>query len=481
MTSDGLVTAHLRHVLEDSLADTSGERATDVPQLADADPDLFGIALATLDGHVHAVGDVDVRATLQSLSKPFAYALAVADLGVDEVRRHVDVEPSGEPFDAISISPTTDRPRNPMINAGALAATSLVRGADPDERAERVRALCSGLAGRELDVDEDAAAAELESGQRNRAIAHLLLAHGRLGVDDPEDAVRAYVRQCALLVDVRDLAVMAATLAGGGVNPLTGRRVLETWVVRHVLSVMLTCGMYDAAGDWVATVGLPAKSGISGGLMAAVPAELGVAAWSPRLDPHGRSVRGLAAVRRLSAEMDLHTLHVHRGGRPPVRSSTTLADSPSSRERGPEDAARLARDGHRSLVLALHGDVLFAAAERVVRAVEESQEGLEAVVVDLRAVDEVVPAAARLLRALPRALPGGGRRVFVVDPAGLLDGALSTQGSRDDGAGGDDDGGPVVVGDVDEALAAAEDRVLGRADAPRAQGDAEVDGGAPRP
>lgn len=421
------MTARLQDALEACRGHRTGEVADDVPQLADADPELFGVALATLDGHVHEVGDSRRPFTVQSLSKPFAYALALADRGADEVAAHVGVEPSGEAYDAISLEAGTDRPRNPMINAGALATTSLVRAGDAAERSERLRDLLSRLAGRELVVDEDAAAAEVTSGRRNRALAHLLSAHGMLGVDDPEEAVEAYARQCAVLVDTRDLAVVGATLAAGGVHPSTGERVLEVDVVRQVLAVMLTCGMYDAAGDWSATVGMPAKSGICGGLLAVAPAEVGLAAWSPRLDPHGRSVRGLEAVRRLSGELDLHALHVRRAARAPLRTSTDVARRPSLRPRPEEDTRLLARVGRRAPVHVLHGDVGVAAAERAVRLVERAGEDLDVVVLDLRAVDELLPAAARLLDDLAAALAEHGRRALVVDPEDLLAAALDVK------------------------------------------------------
>ncbi|WP_158674168.1 glutaminase A [Pseudokineococcus lusitanus] len=446
-----LVTARLQDALEACRGHRTGEVADDVPQLADADPELFGVALATLDGHVHEVGDSRRPFTVQSLSKPFAYALALADRGADEVAAHVGVEPSGEAYDAISLEAGTDRPRNPMINAGALATTSLVRAGDAAERSERLRDLLSRLAGHELVVDEEAAAAELASGRRNRALAHLLSAHGMLGVDDPEEAVAAYARQCAVLVDARDLAVVGATLAAGGVHPSTGERVLEVDVVRQVLAVMLTCGMYDAAGDWAATVGMPAKSGICGGLLAVAPAEVGLAAWSPRLDPHGRSVRGLEAVRRLSGGLDLHALHVRRAARAPLRTSTDVARRPSLRPRPVEDARLLTRVGPRAPVHVLHGDVGVAAAERAVRLVERAGEDLDVVVLDLRAVDELLPAAARLLDDLAAVLAEDGRRVLVVDPEGLLAAALD---GREPAA--------AVHGDREGAVVAAEEELLRR-------------------
>ncbi|MFD7847600.1 glutaminase A [Nocardia sp. NPDC059764] len=287
--SGGVVARIIDELYELCRADTSGTLADYIPELAAVQPDSFGICLATADGRIYGSGDLDAAFTIQSISKPFTYALALADQGLAEVARRIDVEPTGEPFNEISLDPQTQRPRNPMINAGAIAAAGLVEGTDAADRFARIRRSYSRFAGRELTMNEDVYASEARTGYRNRAIGYLLRGAGIIDVD-PDEAVDRYFRQCSIDVTCRDLAVMAATLANNGVNPLTRERALTGALVQQVLSVMTTCGMYDAAGDWVTTVGLPAKSGVGGGILAVLPGQIGIAVYSPRLDAHGSSV-----------------------------------------------------------------------------------------------------------------------------------------------------------------------------------------------
>lgn len=297
--------------IADACAGTDGAVAGYIPELAAADPDRFAMCLATVDGQVYQVGDASHRYSIQSISKPFTYALALQDRGVEAVTAKVGVEPSGDAFNEISLAPGTGRPRNPMINAGAITAASLVDGTDGADRFDRVLAWYGRFAGRGLDVDEAVYTSELATAHRNRGLAHLLREFDIL-TGDPEEVLDQYIRQCAISVDTRDLALMAATLANGGVHPRGGEPVLEAGVVERVLSVMTTCGMYDAAGDWVSSVGIPAKSGIGGGILGAVPNRCGIATYSPRLDEHGNPVRGIRIFRRLSPDLDLHLLRPGR-------------------------------------------------------------------------------------------------------------------------------------------------------------------------
>ena len=287
---------YLLEVLDSCGAD-AGAVADYIPELAAANPERFGICVATVDGAVYAAGDADVEFTIQSMSKPFTYALALADRGVAEMDERVGVEPSGEAFNEISLDPETGRPRNAMINAGALLTHSLVDGEDAAARSQRVLAGFSRFAGRDLVVDESAFSSEFASAHRNLGMAHLLKASGVLECD-PVEVVEGYTRQCSITVSCRDLAMMAATLANAGTHPLTQERLLSRPVVRQVMSVMMTCGMYDAAGDWMTDVGIPAKSGVSGGVIGALPGQVGVAVFSPRLDTHGSSVRGVQVFER---------------------------------------------------------------------------------------------------------------------------------------------------------------------------------------
>jgi glutaminase len=268
--------------------------------------DRFGICVALVNGGVHHAGDWDVPFALQSISKVFAYGLALADHGREHVLRHVGVEPTGDAFNSLVFDEHNHRPFNPMVNAGALATTGLVRGADPAERLGRMLGVLRGCAGvDELIVDPATFEAEMRSADRNRATAYLMRSEGML-TDDVEATLALYLQQCSVRVTCRDLAVMAATLANGAINPITGVEALPREYVRDVLSVMHSCGMYDFAGEWAYSVGLPAKSGVSGGLMVVVPGKGGIAVFSPGLDRFGNSVRGTRVCQELSERLGLH-------------------------------------------------------------------------------------------------------------------------------------------------------------------------------
>ena len=391
-----------------------GAVADYIPPLAEADPEPFGICVATTDGHVYEVGDTRLPFTIQSMSKPFTYGLALTDRGRDDVLAKVGVEPSGDAFNSISLAPQTGRPRNPMINAGAITAASLVAGASSAERFARVLETYGRYAGRALEVDEAVFASERETGHRNRAIGHMLRSFAVLE-EDPEAVLERHFRQCSVLVDCRDVALMAATLANGGLQPRTGERALAPELVDRVLSVMTTCGMYDGAGEWVEGVGMPAKSGVAGGILAVLPGELGVAVFSPRLDEHGNSVRGVAVCRRLSADLSLHFLHTTRSHRSAIRTAYDVARVPSRRRRPPAERALLDAIGARAEVLELQGDLLFAGMEAVTRRVVADAETLEVVVLDLRGAGQVDASAASLLVDLRDALAESGVRLGFVE------------------------------------------------------------------
>ncbi|NHU46109.1 MULTISPECIES: glutaminase A [Rhodococcus] len=397
----------------------SGELADYIPELAAVAPDSFGICIATVDGFVYEVGDTRLPFTIQSISKPFTYALALADRGSGAVAEKIDVEPSGEPFNEISLDPRTERPRNPMINAGAITAASLVAGPDLDTRFERIRTAYSRYAGRDLTFNRSVYESESRTGHRNRAIGHMLRSFDII-TGDPDEAVDLYFRQCSVDVTCRDLSVMAATMANNGVNPVTRETVLDPALVERVLSVMSTCGMYDAAGKWVYEVGLPAKSGVGGGIIAVLPGQIGIAVYSPRLDEHGNSVRGVEACRALSAELELHFLHVTRAARSAIRASYSVVDGPSRMRRTPAERAALDDVGKRSRIYELHGDLLFAGAESAVREIGGVETELEVVVIDVRRVDDVGGIARRMLDSLRDELTRRGCAVALVDPAGLL-------------------------------------------------------------
>ncbi len=299
----------LRDVLRDLHAQyksvSDGAIATYIPELAKASPDTFAISIVTVDGQVVEVGDHQELFSIQSISKPFMFGLALEHHGREKVLEKVGVEPTGEAFNAIVLDEASNRPFNPMVNAGAIATADLIDGKDFPERVGKMISLFSRYCGRPVYVDNSVFMSERGTGHRNRAMAHLMLNFGMVR-DRVEETLELYFQQCSMLVNCHDLAVMAATLANGGVNPMTGERVLESAYVKDLLSVMYTCGMYDFAGSWAYRVGIPAKSGVSGGVLAVVPGQFGIGVFSPPLDAQGNSVRGIKVCEALSQRFGLH-------------------------------------------------------------------------------------------------------------------------------------------------------------------------------
>jgi glutaminase len=273
---------------------------------AEGEEDVFGLAGTSVDGTQWTVGDCEFRFPLQSISKVVTYALALEDNGRETTLRHVGVEPSGDPFHSITFDDEHQRPHNPMVNAGALVAAYLVHGETADEKVERILARMRAFSGvPDLEVDQELLADQLASADRNLAISYLMRSLGML-TGDIEENLRVYLSMCSVRVTTCELSALGATLANGGLNPLTGERALSAGHVRDVVSVMMTCGMYDAVGEWATDVGIPAKSGVSGGIVAVMPGRLGLATFSPGLDEHGNSVRGQAVFRELSLRYGLH-------------------------------------------------------------------------------------------------------------------------------------------------------------------------------
>jgi glutaminase len=309
--------AEIRQVLEWQHAELQDNRegavADYIPELAKVAPDQFAIAVATHTGDLVAVGDVGALFTIQSISKVFTYALLLELQGRAEAMKAVGVQPSADPFNTISLDPRSNRPSNPMINAGAIAVAGRLYEALGEGAFETILDVFSRAAGRSLDVDEKVFESERETGHRNRAIGHLLRAAGVF--DCSVDAVLdVYFRQCSVRVSASDIAVMGATLANLGSNPRTREEVFGMESVRDTLSVMFTCGMYDGTGDWASRVGLPAKSGVGGGIMAVVNRQIGVGAFSPRLDAAGNSVRGKACCIGLAEAFGLHAFDATNQG-----------------------------------------------------------------------------------------------------------------------------------------------------------------------
>lgn len=285
---------------------STGATASYIPELAKADPNGFAIAVVTCDGQVYQAGNIEHKFTLQSASKPFVYGMALEEHGREFMRSRVGVEPSGEAFNSIvELEKNTHRPYNPMINSGAIAVSSFIHDTKTTKRLDRILGLFADYVGHDVSVDEDVFLSEKKTAHRNRSIAHLLR-HFEIIGDDIEESLDLYFKQCSILVNTTDLAMMAATLANGGVQPKSKKIIVKKEYVPDILSLMFTCGMYDSAGEWAYTVGLPAKSGVSGGLLTVVPGKMGIATYSPLIDGQGHSVRGVHAVRDLVNQYNLN-------------------------------------------------------------------------------------------------------------------------------------------------------------------------------
>jgi glutaminase len=416
---------YLQQVLEHVRPIDTGATAAYIDVLAKADTSRLAVALAMVDGQIYSAGDDLVEFSMQSISKAFVYALAIEDAGLEQVLDKIGVEPSGDAFNQLSLEKGTHRPMNPMINAGAIAAHSLIVGPDAtaEQRTERILQVMSKLAGRELKVDEEVYHAELRDANRNMGIAFMLKAAGIIQCD-PQEAVRGYIRQCAINVNVRDLAMMSATLCNAGYHPLTNERIFPHASVRQILSVMTTCGMYDAAGDWVSKVGIPAKSGVAGGIIGSLPGQVGIAAFSPKLDSRGNSVRGVAVCERLSRDLGMHMMDISHVARATVYTTvvTILPTSPDH-----------PNCNRRVVIFSLRGAVRFAGSERLTRAVtrelgkpnpDDPGSGANvdacAVVLSFKDVFALNKVARRIIHEDIGRLLEEDKLVVVIDPTGVL-------------------------------------------------------------
>ena len=378
----------------DFSTETGGTVADYIPELGKADPEHFGISLATLDGHVYEVGDTRIPFTIQSMSKPFVFALALDTLGAARVESAIGVEPSGDPFNSIRLN-ADNHPFNPMVNAGAIACSGLIHEAKGDGAFEYIRQALGRFAGRELDIDEAVFASESATGDRNRAIGYLLR-NSTVIKDDVSAVLDVYFRQCSVLVTARDIAVMAATLANRGTNPVTGEQVMTPYAIARTLSVMTSSGMYDYAGEWIYRVGIPAKSGVGGGILAALPARLGLGSYSPRLDRHGNSVRGIKVCEALSRHYDLHMLNRSDDARNSIIADYNIGKSPSRRSRRPHEQKILAAHHQDVRIIELVGTLTFSSIDYVSRQLAAKLRP-QFVIFDLRRVAAVTRAGARLL------------------------------------------------------------------------------------
>ena len=277
-----------------------GKNADYIPALAKVDPNIFGIALVTVDGKVFTVGDIKSEVSIQSISKVFTMAKVIEEMGPEAISNNMGVDATGQVFNSIvAVEQYKGAEMNAMVNPGAITATSMVGGSSRDEIWNKILATYSAFAGRPLSVNEEVFKSEAETNQRNQAIAMLMYAYGHIK-DNPLQACDIYTEQCAVSVNAKDLAVMAATLANGGKNPVTGKQCMKTADVPKVLAVMATAGLYDDTGKWMYTTGLPGKSGVGGGIIAVSPGKFGIAVISPPLDAAGNSVKAQKAIADVS-------------------------------------------------------------------------------------------------------------------------------------------------------------------------------------
>ncbi|KAF4964312.1 hypothetical protein FSARC_7757 [Fusarium sarcochroum] len=419
---------YLNRVLENARPIEAGKPASYIETLAKADTSKIAVALAMVDGQIYSAGDDDIEFSIQSISKAFVYALAIEDAGLERVLEKIGVEPSGDAFNSLSLERGTNRPMNPMINAGAIAAHSLVGGPDwtAEQRGDRILKALSKLAGRELQVCEEVYEAELRGADRNMGIGYMLKAAGII-TGDTQQIVKGYIRQCAINANVRDLAMMAATLCNAGIHPVSGENIIPQNSVRQILSVMTTCGMYDAAGDWVSRIGIPAKSGVAGGIIGALPGQMGIAVFSPKLEERGNSVRGVAICEQLSRDMGLHMMDVSQIAQATVRTSVATIVA------GESDPHH--KNCNREVIIfSLRGVVRFAGSERLTRAITHELGPVDpddpsagncrnacAVIFSFRDVFSLNAVAQRIIHADITRLLLDGRTVVVIDPLVVLE------------------------------------------------------------
>lgn len=408
---DGPIGRFLEELRAEIMSVTDGSPATYIPELANADPGLCGIAIATVDGALHLAGDWDHGFTIQSISKAFVYGHALDVHGRERVLRKVGVEPSGDSFNSIALDMVHRRPFNPMVNSGAIATAELIEGNDTDARRATLAAMLARFAGRPLALDEPTYVSERTTGHRNRAIAWMMLSAGMIE-GEPEEVLDLYFRQCSYNVTARDLAVMGATLANEGINPITGERALDAEHASDVLTVMLSCGMYNYAGQWAYEVGLPAKSGVSGGILAVVPGQAAIAIFSPPIDENGNSVRALTACKRIAERFGLHQFRTHPDPRTVIRYELDGGQVRSKRTRSLRELEILFRAGRRIRLLAVQDALYFGSTDRLLRRAGELAADADFLVLDMRRVTRADAAARAMLAEFHRQMRQDGDRLI---------------------------------------------------------------------
>lgn len=396
--------------------DSAGALADYIPELAKADPSWFGIALVTVDGQIYQVGDSQHKFTIQSISKPFTYGMAMDIHGSEKVKHKVGVEPSGEAFNEISLEEDSGRPFNPMINAGAIATTGLIQGDEINERFKKITKYYSDFAAYNLGFDDAVYKSESATGNRNRAIAYLLR-NSDILENDTEETLDVYFRQCSILVNCRDLAVMGATLANNGINPITGVVSLKSANVEKVLSIMSSCGMYDYAGGWIYDVGMPAKSGVAGGIMAVLPGQFGIGVFSPLLDKHGNSDKGIKVCNKISIDFGLHMFDSSKASNSVIRASYDTTTITSKRTRSKNETKCLKEFGGEIKIYELTGDLIFSSTDFVLETVLKALTDTTYVVFDFKRVTSAKRSACYLLANLVNLINKHEKHVYFTNTA----------------------------------------------------------------
>jgi len=435
-----------------------GAPADYIPELGKVDPNLFGIAIATVDGQLYTVGDTNVPFTIQSVSKPFMYGFALQHFGRARVLQQVGVEPTGEAFNSILLDEVANRPFNPMVNSGAIAIAEMMLGQTQDERIANMLDLFSSLAGRKLGIDEAVFKSELATGHRNRAIAYMMLNTAMIE-RDPNEVLDLYFRQCSVNVTAADLAIMAATLANDGRNPITNHLIFDTQHVRDMLTVMNSCGMYDYAGEWAYEVGMPAKSGVSGCIIAVIPGQIGICVYAPPIDTQGNSLRGIRVCQEISSEFQLHAFNNRTNVRSVLRRDYRADLVRSNRLRTLEERTLLAEQGSKVAVLEAQGALFFGSTEQLLRRLSQLSVDSKYVIVDFKRVHLADASACKLLERAVRAMTHSDTELVFASIAddGPLDRLTRTLAGTEEGH------GLRQFRDADAALEWCEDQLLASA------------------
>lgn len=388
-----------------------GVLANYIPELSKVNPKNFGIVLTTVDGYQYYYGDSNIEFTIQSVSKPFIYGMAIQEYGVKKVLEKISVEPSGDAFNSISLYPESGRPFNPMINAGAITATDMIWQHHKEETFDRILTTFSTYAGSSLKIDESIYSSESTTGHRNRAIAHLLRNFNILQTE-VEAPLDVYFKQCSIKVNCRQLSIMGATLAANGVNPITGKKALKAKYVPNVLSVMASCGMYDYSGEWIYNVGLPAKSGVGGAVLAVLPGQLSIAVYSPLLDKKGNSVLGVDFCKTIAERFSLHLYKTPRQIKHVLRRQLTLRTARSKHKRDTVAENLFEQFGGSIHLMELQGDLCFATCELFMRKISNECQTL---ILNVHRCTTMDDGALSLVARLDEEFKRGGKTLYITD------------------------------------------------------------------